>query len=119
MISPGGANEETNTVTGVGSLLLAKPLFFDHAAGEPVAKIADAESLAPPGDTDCDREIDIFDALHLIRGMAGAATSAGCLYVAGDANCSGALDGGDPLAILRHVAGLPPAQAAGCPAVGD
>lgn len=34
IINPGGQNEETNTITGFGSLLLQSPLQFDHSAGE-------------------------------------------------------------------------------------
>jgi hypothetical protein len=33
-INPGGANEETNVITGFASLVLQHPLQFDHAAGE-------------------------------------------------------------------------------------
>lgn len=38
-INPGGANQEDNTVTGFGSLLLASPLQYDHQAGEPVVNL--------------------------------------------------------------------------------
>jgi hypothetical protein len=41
-IDDGGANEETNFVTGLGaSLVLAKPLRFAHAAGAPVVATGD------------------------------------------------------------------------------
>ena len=36
VINPGGATEETNTITGFGSMLLQTPLQFDHNAGEVV-----------------------------------------------------------------------------------
>ena len=36
IINPGGATEETNTITGFGSLLLQAPLQFDHNGGETV-----------------------------------------------------------------------------------
>jgi hypothetical protein len=53
VINPGGATEETNTVTGFGSLLLAEPLRFDHAVGELVVVVdtpdPTATSTAPAG----------------------------------------------------------------------
>lgn len=36
VINPGGATEETNTITGFGSMLLQTPLLFNHNAGEVV-----------------------------------------------------------------------------------
>lgn len=36
VINPGGATEETNTITGFGSILLQTPLQFDHNSGEVV-----------------------------------------------------------------------------------
>jgi hypothetical protein len=36
VINPGGANEEMNQVAGFGSLLLMRPLQFNHAAGEAI-----------------------------------------------------------------------------------
>jgi len=36
VINPGGATEETNTITGFGSMLLQTPLQFDHNVGEVV-----------------------------------------------------------------------------------
>lgn len=42
VINQGGANQETGTYASKGSIILACPLKFDHAAGEPVA-------LAPAG----------------------------------------------------------------------
>ena len=33
-INPGGENEETNTITGFGSILIQSPLQFNHFAGE-------------------------------------------------------------------------------------
>jgi hypothetical protein len=41
-INPGGTNEEDNTVTGFGSLVLDSPLEFDHSIGEPVVVISSA-----------------------------------------------------------------------------
>jgi len=38
VINPGGANEETNTITGFGSFLLQTPLKFNHLAGELIVK---------------------------------------------------------------------------------
>jgi hypothetical protein len=38
-INPGGPNEETNTITGFGSLLLQTPLQFDHSVGEIVLNL--------------------------------------------------------------------------------
>ncbi|MBE0572745.1 MAG: T9SS type A sorting domain-containing protein [Ignavibacteriaceae bacterium] len=38
-INPGGPNEETNTITGFGSLLLQTPLQFDHSIGEIVLNL--------------------------------------------------------------------------------
>ncbi len=34
VINPGGANQEEATITGLGSLIIAAPLQFDHQAGE-------------------------------------------------------------------------------------
>lgn len=39
VINPGGANEETATIAGFGSILLAEPLRFAHAAGESIAPL--------------------------------------------------------------------------------
>ena len=39
IINPGGATEETNTITGFGSILLQTPLQFDHISGEQVVTI--------------------------------------------------------------------------------
>jgi photosystem II stability/assembly factor-like uncharacterized protein len=36
IINPGGSNEESNTITGFGSIILQTPLIHDHLAGEPV-----------------------------------------------------------------------------------
>ena len=38
-INPGGPNEETNSITGFGSLLLQNPLQFDHSIGEIVLNL--------------------------------------------------------------------------------
>jgi photosystem II stability/assembly factor-like uncharacterized protein len=38
-INPGGPNEETNTITGFGSMLLQNPLQFDHSIGEIVLNL--------------------------------------------------------------------------------
>jgi probable HAF family extracellular repeat protein len=38
-INPGGTNEEDNTITGFGSLLLQNPLQFDHSIGETVLNL--------------------------------------------------------------------------------
>jgi len=37
VINPGMPNEESNKVVGLGSIILASPLQFDHQAGEPIA----------------------------------------------------------------------------------
>lgn len=39
VINPGGSTEETNTITGFGSILLQTPLQFDHLSGESVVII--------------------------------------------------------------------------------
>ncbi|MFC2088997.1 T9SS type A sorting domain-containing protein, partial [Calditrichota bacterium] len=39
VINPGGENEEANTITGFGSLLLQTPLQFNHLAGELIEKL--------------------------------------------------------------------------------
>lgn len=39
-VCPGCPTEEANVVAGFGSLVLAAPLAFDHAAGEPVVRAA-------------------------------------------------------------------------------
>jgi len=39
-VCPGCPSEEANVVAGFGSLVLAAPLAFDHAAGEPVVRAA-------------------------------------------------------------------------------
>ena len=39
IINPGGSNEESNTITGFGSIILKTPLLFDHSAGEPIIAI--------------------------------------------------------------------------------
>ena len=39
-INPGGPNEETNSITGFGSLLLQTPLQFDHSIGEIVLNLS-------------------------------------------------------------------------------
>ncbi len=38
-INPGGATEEDNTVSGIGSLELSGPLLYEHEAGETVVKL--------------------------------------------------------------------------------
>jgi len=38
-INPGGLNEETNTITGFGSILIQNPLQFDHSVGEIVLNL--------------------------------------------------------------------------------
>ena len=48
IINPGGENEERVTITGFGSLLLDRPLQFDHAAGELVSVLE--TPVAPPVD---------------------------------------------------------------------
>jgi hypothetical protein len=39
LINPGGANEETNQITGFGSMLIQTPLIYDHQAGELVVNL--------------------------------------------------------------------------------
>ncbi len=39
VINPGGTTEETNTITGFGSILLQSPLQFDHFSGEQVVVV--------------------------------------------------------------------------------
>ena len=57
-VNPGQANEDTGAVIGFGSLILDRPLVFDHEAGEAVVNTGTAD--APPT---CD----------LLRGAAGVA----------------------------------------------
>lgn len=39
VISPGALNQETNTITGFGSIHLQTPLIYDHQAGEIIQKL--------------------------------------------------------------------------------
>jgi surface-anchored protein/uncharacterized repeat protein (TIGR01451 family) len=39
VINPGGSTEETHSVAGIGSLILAQPLLFSHDAGEVIKKV--------------------------------------------------------------------------------
>jgi hypothetical protein len=46
-VNPGGATAEMAVITGFGSLVLDRPLRFDHAAGEVVTVLTDPPDLAP------------------------------------------------------------------------
>jgi hypothetical protein len=59
----------------------------------------------PPGDADCDGNVDAVDALYVLRSVAGLAVPGTCLPI-GNVDCSPLLTAVDALAILRFVAGL-------------
>ena len=66
------------------------------------------------GDSDCDRETDSVDALHVLRHVAGIGLPAVCL-AAGNLKCDDGVTSVDSLFILRHVAQLPLNVPQGCP----
>lgn len=66
------------------------------------------------GDSDCDREADAVDALHVLRNVAGIGLPAVCL-AAGNLKCDDGITAVDALFILRHVAQLPLNLPQGCP----
>ncbi len=66
------------------------------------------------GDSDCDRETDSVDALHVLRNVAGIGLPAVCL-AAGNLKCDDGITPVDALFILRHVALLPLNLPQGCP----
>ena len=71
-------------------------------------------SAGTAGDSDCDRETDSVDALHVLRNVAGIGLPASCLG-AGNLKCDDGVTSVDSLFILRHVASLPLNLPAGCP----
>lgn len=66
------------------------------------------------GDSDCDREADAVDALHVLRNVAEIGLPAVCL-TAGNLKCDDGITAVDALFILRHVAHLPLNLPAECP----
>ncbi len=68
------------------------------------------------GDVECDGDLDVVDALAVLRFTAALGPFAECLNVA-DVNCDGLVGAVDALLIQRHVAGLPVALPPGCPPI--
>lgn len=66
------------------------------------------------GDSDCDREADAVDALHVLRNVAGIGIPAVCLGT-GNLKCDDGITAVDALFILRHVAQLSLNLPQGCP----
>ncbi|MEX0801643.1 MAG: hypothetical protein WD379_10545 [Dehalococcoidia bacterium] len=50
VINPGGLTEEDNEVMDLGSIILAEPLLYDHAAGEPISVLPEGADDLDEGD---------------------------------------------------------------------
>jgi glucose/arabinose dehydrogenase len=108
----------------------AKPLLIARAAA--VTVIAALLVVAAPwsgsssagsdllqGDNDCNRAIEVVDALFGLRFVAQLEPFGDCTEEAGDTDCSGALEVTDALHILRHLVAFPKTTSPDCPAVGE
>ena len=75
-----------------------------------------SDTDAIPGDVDCNGDIEVVDALLILREVVALATTSGC--GTSDVNCSGATDAVDALALLREMARLSPMPVPdGCPGI--
>lgn len=99
----------------LGLILSSGP--FGSLASMPSPRTSAQEAPAAsavPGDLDCDADIDVVDALLILRIVAALATVSDC--GASDVNCSGRTDAVDALALLREMARLSPMTVPdGCP----
>ena len=73
-------------------------------ASSPVAVVTQSTG-AIAGDLDCDDDIDVVDAVLVLRRVAALTDAADC--GSADVNCSGRVDSVDALALLRSAARLP------------
>ena len=101
----------------VMSLALLPGRFASAASFPPNAPImANESSAANYGDLDCDDDIDVVDALLILRRVASLVAASGC--GTSDVDCSGVTDAVDALALLREMARLSPLPVPdGCPGV--
>jgi len=73
VINPGGATEELATVAGLGSLILADPLQYEHQPGEMVSVVPIVQPEALAGDFNEDGCVDRLDFRVLITAVRGGA----------------------------------------------
>jgi Tol biopolymer transport system component len=85
------------------------------------------QAIPRAGDLNCDGEVNVVDALMVLRNVAGLPfTVPGCLEpgsqqgngLRGDLNCDGEVNAVDALILLRYVAGLPVNLSLDCPDIG-